>query len=556
MITGIPRVFAGVARGLALLLAIAAAIDPSWTTTARGRAIVAVLEPPGSPVAARLRERYLVVRAFDAGAAAFVVVGDEAPAVAFPDTARIATVSVPVSTEHVRIVRIDAPASVPGGTAIRIEPTIAADPRRQEDVVAARINGVAVARAQHVWGARGDSWRAALDVVPIGAAPWVISVSVGRDARSVMVDRAPRIRVTFFEPRPSWTTTFVRRALERDGRFDVRAVTRLDAADAQAIVVGGLERVTEPDVAALEQFADERGGAVVALPDERIPAASPAARLVRARADEREVLLDRPAGLAMAGPLPKLAASEMLAFSPEDESDVLARSADAARPIVWTARRGAGRLLLSGALDAWRFRADADQAFDRFWRAAISSVALATPPLVDVTAAPAVARPLERVRVRVRLQRSMNPVGAAVEASLASGETVRLRPDAETGAFSGTFVAPPRDTVSRVDVAATSGTTHATGSARIVVRTGADAVGGASAAPDAAATVALLSETHRGIHVSSADLSPLDRWLRDTVSAPDVRAARRPMRSPWWMVPFAACLSIDWWITSSRRRRR
>jgi hypothetical protein len=51
--------------------------------------------------------------------------------------------------------------------------------------------------------------------------------------------------------------------------------------------------------------------------------------------------------------------------------------------------------------------------------------------------------------------------------------------------------------------------------------------------------------------VDAGDIAPLvtrSREIRD-----EARHSREthPMRSPWWIVPFAACLSAEWWL---RRR--
>ena len=118
---------------------------------------------------------------------------------------------------------------------------------------------------------------------------------------------------------------------------------------------------------------------------------------------------------------------------------MLARVAGSNEPVVVMSPHGAGRLIVSGALDTWRYRADHESAFDRFWRSAISGVALATPPAVDVEITPAVARPGESVRVAARVHRSALDAGATaslqVSARLESGEAVRLWPDAEADVF-------------------------------------------------------------------------------------------------------------------------
>jgi hypothetical protein len=222
--------------------------------------------------------------------------------------------------------------------------------------------------------------------------------------------------------------------------------------------------------------------------------------------------------------------------------------------VVWSARRGAGRIVVSGAVDAWRFRADPASDFDRFWRAVISGAALGVPPFVDVRVTPSLARPLERVEVHVRLRGSIS--GAAVAATLASGEIVRLRPEPEVGAFAGTFVAPARESVSRVTVTATNAGVQASGSASFAVSSAPEAPQALQAPEAPEIPLSLLAATHGGIDVSAENLRPLDAWLRATVTPPAVRTTRHPMRSPWWLLMFAGCVSIDWWITSSRRRRR
>ena len=117
----------------------------------------------------------------------------------------------------------------------------------------------------------------------------------------VVVDvRRDPLRVEFYDPRPSWATTFVRRALEADARFQVATLSstsrgisaqtggavplddpRLDAFD--VVIVGGLDRLSAADVRALDRYMRERGGAVVVVPDQRIDAgpARDLRRLVR-----------------------------------------------------------------------------------------------------------------------------------------------------------------------------------------------------------------------------------------------------------------------------------
>ena len=39
--------------------------------------------------------------------------------------------------------------------------------------------------------------------------------------------------------------------------------------------------------------------------------------------------------------------------------------------------------------------------------------------------------------------------------------------------------------------------------------------------------------------------------LASAAAQPDVLVPFHPMRSPWWMSPFVACLAVEWWL---RRR--
>ena len=66
---------------------------------------------------------------------------------------------------------------------------------------------------------------------PVGEGVRELRVRAGSDEVRIAVDVRPiRTRVLFYEPRPSWAATFVRRALEEDRRFDVHARSALGTA--------------------------------------------------------------------------------------------------------------------------------------------------------------------------------------------------------------------------------------------------------------------------------------------------------------------------------------
>ena len=185
--------------------------------------------------------------------------------------------------------------------------------------------------------------------------------------------------VLFFDPHPSWMSTFVRRAVERDQRFVVtsRIVTsRNISTDAgqpprvddlaslklfDAVVVGAPEALTEADVTGLEAFMRRRGGAVVFLLDRRVPgpyerlagvstwivdSASRAMSVVPIVGDSSGL---RASALAIPSRLPT--AAEAVALTKGSRIDSLER-----RAAVWRVPVGPGRLIVSGALDSWRYR--------------------------------------------------------------------------------------------------------------------------------------------------------------------------------------------------------
>jgi hypothetical protein len=121
------------------------------------------------------------------------------------------------------------------------------------------------------------------------------------------------------------------------------------------------------------------------------PIAGPRAafELVPARSfDER--LSDT--GVAVhAGVRTELRASELaMPVEPSPGFQILASANDggSARGVVVSWPMGAGRIVFSGALDAWRFRGESQEGFDRFWRSEIAAAALMAPPKLDVSVVP------------------------------------------------------------------------------------------------------------------------------------------------------------------------
>ena len=410
-------------RVIAIAIAVAAAIDPAITMSGATRPRLAVVtQQPASAVAGEVRARIVqdlgasheIVPQLTSDTAAAIVIGDRYPDEPLPEHLLVATVSTAAAaTPGLRLVRVDAPRDVPAATTIHIDVVVEALglAGRSTDLTVG-IGGLEVGRASHLWTADRERWRGGIDTVPVGEPPWVLRIALaeapgakagsGLLADAVVDVRRRPFRVEVYEPRPSWATTFVRRALEADARFEVASVSfssrgiavrsgddapldhRLDAAD--VVVVGGLDGLSAADVRSLDRFMRERGGAVALVPDMRVNA-GPVRDLLRI--DMAERLLERPAKLSMASGAAPLEASELLLLSnalpgSSDVATVAAAGlpaealagaglpaealagaglpsealAKAGSPVIVSMPRGGGRLLVSGAMDAWRFRAD------------------------------------------------------------------------------------------------------------------------------------------------------------------------------------------------------
>ncbi|MEO8682318.1 MAG: hypothetical protein ABI665_24935 [Vicinamibacterales bacterium] len=380
---------------------------------------------------------------------------------------------------------------------------------------------------------------------PIAEGPRLLSVTAA-DAVDVAVNvSADRVPVLVFEPRPSWTSAFVRRALEDDPRLDVdsrvrRGPTIASAPDrrsldrAALVVVGAPDALTSSDVALLNQYVRVRGGTLVLLPD-RAPSGPGAALLA---GTWREQLRSTPEAV---GPLQ---ASERLIGDPARQLDTVLGGSNQAPELLMTPT-GTGRTLISGAMDAWRYRAQDDAAFDRFWRSIAADAGRHSASMTIELSAP-VATPAERIHLVVRWRSMDPPATATVRAVARCGSDdvrpIRLWPTGEPGAFSGSLAAGAPGTCV-IEAASDDG-------------------------PSASAAVIVARQLHRG---AVATLADVDRLVKSTggnsVTAEEAgQLARslttailprplpttvRPMQSPWWMLPFAAALGGEWWL---RRR--
>jgi hypothetical protein len=355
--------------------------------------------------------------------------------------------------------------------------------------------------------------------------------------------------VLVWEARPSWTGTFVRRTLQDDARLSVRAASQLapgrvvgrgvdrrpdDAAlrRALAVVVTGANALDSASVGRLERFA--RGGGVIVVALDEDPAGPvrdllPAALAVRRRA------LDP----VLVGGV--IRAAELIGFADSPGAVPIARWPDdpGGAAVVVERPIGRGRVVVSGTLDAWRWR-DGGHAFDRFWQNVVVRATRAAVPALGLSWTSGHGGSTVRV-----VSRDGVIAGTWPELRLAAvcdGVRTPLAPQ-ET-ASTGTWIAA---------------VPHATDGCVIEAATASAAV--SIAWPGMATVPAAAPEADRLDRIASAsggEVLPLDAlvdrvaMLASTSARPLVPAPWHPMRAWWWFVPFTAALGVEWWL---RRRR-
>ena len=397
---------------------------------------------------------------------------------------------------------------------------------------------------------------------PIAAGPRLLRIEAATapnevatfdNAIDVGVDvAARRLPVFVFDARPSWQSTFVRRALEDDPRFAVEhrarvapAIStstpqaRLDAGvlDATSVlIVGAPDALTAGDVALIDRFVRVRGGTAILLP-ERIPAGAAASLF---HGEWRDQLVAQPAVL---GPL---RATELL------RPGALGIGAVPLAPLVIATPAGDGRIIVSGAMDAWRYR-DADAAaFDRFWTTVAADGARLAARLRVEFGEP-IGQPGGRMPFTVRYRSMRAP--ASIEASAIArcagrAQNVRLWPAGSLQTLHGEVAIPAAATctveVAVNDVRVVRGFAIAAAPSRPIAETFA----GLERAVHASGGV-VTDEDDIGVRLRSVGASARSAFAKATARQAAVESVH-PMRSPFWILPFAGLLSIEWWL---RRRK-
>ena len=559
-----PRVL----RAGAILIAIAGLIDPVWTTAGPPlRRLIAIDLTSGAsdPVVAELEARaprwQVVQRRMSGGrlpcganelcaAIADGSVDAEVPA----DVGALSLITVrPLGSSNVSLRSATAaPAHAAATGVIRIELSrsgaVAATDVRIHD------GASIVGSATHRW-TEGET--ATIDV------PWW---PIETGARALRIEAVPAdgerptfdntldlgvavtvepSRVLIFDARPSWSSTFVRRALEDDPRFAVEYRARvapalsvgtaggaLDARVLEAtpvVVVGSPDALTASDVALLDRYVSRRGGSLILLPERLVTGP------VRRFFGDGWVEQLTPAAQAI-GPL---RATEILRTErPPVAATVLGRSGTAAAIVAVPI--GEGRAIISGAMDAWRYRQLDSGGFDRFWRSLVAEAAAAGEALRIEFASGLAARGARMpftLRHRSLEDRSAIAARVAARCGDAAPAPVRVWPAGGVGEFVGE-VAVGEAGQCRID--ATAGDRAATGFIGITERP----------ARGVEATLARLegeSRARSGVVVAAGSEAEIAAAMDDSSVESSQIVSHHLMRSPWWIVPFALLLSIEWW---------
>jgi hypothetical protein len=206
---------------------------------------------------------------------------------------------------------------------------------------------------------------------------------------------------------------------------------------------------------------------------------------------------------------------------------------------------GHGRIIVSGAMDAWRYRDAGAGAFDRFWQSLVAEAAAGS-GAVRLEFARDLASPGSRVPFLVRY-RSMTPpatveAGAVARCGAGPARAIRLQPAGSAGVFRGELAIGD---AAACEIEVVVNDAHTSGS-MAVMRDARPAV------PQTLAKLERLARRTGGVVTDDDTLAPIVDQLAAMPAPAPMMAPVHPMRSAWWLLPFAGGLSIEWWL---RRRR-
>jgi hypothetical protein len=539
------------------MIVLAAILDPVLTRETTERAVVAVQYDRRDTATARevmqvLAARFDVINGPFAAAAATVIVDPRTVRTDVPSQGPVFAV-VDTNAPLVSIATRGAPSVAALDGALRIPVSVGVPSSFRGTLsVAVTHQGVTLDSLAVVVDRAQAMVDTALTIVPTALGLWPLQLRAALAATKAVAEHDlvvevsdQRHAVLFFDRRPSYQSTFVRRAVEADARFRVthRVLTSRDQsrgtgapppslADAAAldvfdvVVVGAPDALTSADQAALERFLRVRGGAVVLLQDS-VSNAAPLRALTGVPA-WREAR-----GARVAIPSSRPAGSRVMA------SDAVAG------PTLWVSSVGAGQLYVSGLLDQWRVRDDPTVAFGRVWPAIIAEAAATVAAPIELLT-PVRLTPVGRVVPLSFWVRDGAGALPSVVVSADSGRTVDtldVLADARAGYVHALWRAP--GTLGAVDVQVTAGLATRRMPGLVVSEVRRDGP------PDPVGRARWIAATG-GATVAPRDLALLPDAITRAIGSPRQQLPWYPMRSPWWIVPFALLLGAEWYL---RRRR-
>jgi hypothetical protein len=542
-------------RALAVAIAVAALLDPSLARPRAALREVAVVAPQVSDsslrarVVAALPAPITVTASAGTGTDATVLIGAQRLGEATV-AGRLLLLTPPARAPSVAFEQVTAPPLLSAQTALAVRVRVhARQVTDQRLTLRLHAGPLTLQSLDLVLPAASAVIDTVLTALPDTAGPWAlrVSASVADGAAVAHWDLLTQVRdapwrVLVYDARASWSSTFVRRALEADPRFVVThrvltapgvsraagaAPTVLSAASALAqtdvLIVGAPDALDAAATRSVERHAS-RGGAVVLLVDSLGGTALRTlsgvgtwreSRGVRSATDQR--------GL-------RLTAGRW--FTPSTPLALLVQ--DSVGGGVYRADVGRGSVWISGAADAWQFRDAARSDFALLWPQLIEDAALGTVPALVAELDQGVVAPGDSLWLSL-----LTDEGDAITLTL--GDATRALGTGPAYRRVG-WTAP-----------------NAVGDYTLTVRRGQDTVTlpllvRTDARQDALPATALLAAwaaATGGGTLPSDSLTVIGARL--DALAPAATAARwHPMREPWWLLIFAAALSAEWYL---RRRR-
>jgi len=596
-----------IARTIAILIILTGIIDPVFSVTRSVPPVVALLSADSSrhaPLLQRVRQRLsaqaTVVAGPTPGADVQVVVGSRLPITVASDTIASFVVATP-TRQGFHVEQWTAPTSVPLDGRTTLQVRVARDAgavRRMADTARAtlelREDGALVA-TQAVSLTPASRTTTGLPYVPTRVGTHMLDVRLidGADTlhwRHPMHARATPWRVLVYDARPSWLSTFVRRAVERDDRFVVssRVVTsrQISRATTQAagslaaverlaslpdvLIVGAPDALSAADVAALDRLMLVHGLSVLLLPDHLLANGTLSAvhngldailgtgtwRLLPALPSNVPRAVHQRSGFVSVSDSVHLLATaiaipQRLPTDAEPVADLSPSPGDSPAPVVWRVPHGRGTLLVSSAFDAWRFRDEGRSTFDGTWRDLVADAALRRAPRITFVA-PSAGNDAPRSRML-----RIDPSGTRSDARpivqrIGPTDTVlvRLLPTHVANTWRATWppIALPHGATAHQAVLLRG---IFAGDTAFVSLLPNDTV---PPPPDdrPIEQLAAWAQSRGGRVLPASAIDSLAGLVATAVGDRRHTAPWHPMRSGWWIVPLALAFGTEWWL---RRRR-